>query len=76
MVEQASMGFGWRKSSHSMDSANCVEVAVSPTDGNTNTRQFAWRVRDSKDLSGPVLSFRPDAWGQFIASTKSATAGN
>jgi hypothetical protein len=68
VVEQNSLRFGWRKSSHSMDSTNCVEVAISCNDDSKNSREFTWRVRDSKDLSGPILSFRPDAWDQFVIS--------
>ncbi|MFC4912389.1 DUF397 domain-containing protein [Actinomadura gamaensis] len=39
----------WRRSSHSGDSMNCVEVAVAPA-----VQGFA--VRDSKDPDGPRLA--------------------
>jgi Domain of unknown function (DUF397) len=48
----------WRKSTRSGAAGHCVEVADVPT---------AVLVRDSKDVSGPVLAFgRPD-WAGFIA---------
>jgi len=51
----------WRKSSYSCDSAACVEVALSfETVG----------VRDSKDVTGPTLSFSADAWRTFIAGVQ------
>ena len=44
----------WRKSSYSESSeSSCVEVAVAPT---------AVAVRDSKDTTGPTLTFDPEAW--------------
>lgn len=50
----------WRKSSHSSDSYNCVEISTgSPV-----------RVRDSKDPDGPVLSFEPKAWTEFVDGLK------
>jgi hypothetical protein len=49
----------WFKSTHSgSDGGECVEVAVRPA---------SVHVRDSKDRSGPVLSFEPDAWAAFVA---------
>ena len=47
----------WRKSSYSGNTGNCVEVAI------TNE---AVHVRDSKDPHGPVLSFSPAEWHEFI----------
>lgn len=49
----------WRKSSFSTDSqGNCVEVALGRT---------AVAVRDSKNTTGPVLTFEPRAWHTFLA---------
>ncbi|MEU1877527.1 DUF397 domain-containing protein [Streptosporangium sp. NPDC020072] len=48
----------WRKSSLSTSQgANCVEVADLP-EGNR-------AVRDSKDPSGPALTFTPTQWRSF-----------
>jgi len=53
---------GWRKSSRSSgNGGNCVEV------GQAN-RDVA--VRDTKDRSGPVLRFAPDAWRRFAEQVK------
>ncbi|MFB6890047.1 DUF397 domain-containing protein [Kitasatospora sp. NPDC056327] len=47
----------WVKSSYSSnESVECVEVAETTT---------AVLVRDSKDKSGPHLTFTPDAWQAF-----------
>lgn len=61
---------GWRKSSYSNSSANCVEVALAaPGSGGAATTRVG--VRDSKQYgSGPVLEFTADAWHRFIAGTK------
>lgn len=48
-------------SSRSADTANCVEVA-DVDDGVL--------VRDSKDVTGPVLAFSGDAWSAFLADLK------
>lgn len=47
---------GWRKSSRS-DDGNCVEVARAD-DGTVG-------VRDSKNITGPVLEFDPVTWSAF-----------
>ncbi|MEO3819489.1 DUF397 domain-containing protein [Plantactinospora sp. B24E8] len=49
----------WRKASRSGQSGgDCVEVA-----DNLPGRVL---VRDSKDQSGPVLTFTPSAWQGFV----------
>jgi len=47
----------WRKSTRSGGNGACVEV-----------RQVdrVVQVRDSKDRSGPVLSFTPTEWAAFL----------
>ncbi|MFE9203902.1 DUF397 domain-containing protein [Micromonospora sp. NPDC007230] len=58
----------WRKSSRSTDSGgNCVEVA--------DNLPGVVLVRDSKDSSGPTLSFTPDAWRSFLALTQAGQRG-
>jgi hypothetical protein len=51
----------WRKSSFSFSNSNCVEV---DTDGP------AVAVRDTKDRTGPVLSFTPGEWLAFLAGVR------
>ena len=52
-------GAVWRKSTRSGDNGGaCVEVA-------TNLPGIV-AVRDSKDVSGPVLRFGPEAWAAFV----------
>ncbi len=46
----------WRKSSRSSDASNCVEVAFSDPVA----------VRDSKNTSGPILSFPTTTWSTFV----------
>ncbi|WP_444948544.1 DUF397 domain-containing protein [Micromonospora ureilytica] len=54
-------GARWRRSIRSgPDGGNCVEVAA-------NLPGLV-AVRDSKDPTGPVLVFPPDAWRTFVDS--------
>ncbi|WP_030488675.1 DUF397 domain-containing protein [Micromonospora chokoriensis] len=54
-------GARWRKSTRSNGSGGaCVEVAA-------NLAGLV-AVRDSKDPTGPVLVFPPDAWRVFVGS--------
>ncbi|GAB7188116.1 DUF397 domain-containing protein [Kitasatospora sp. Ki12] len=55
----ACVEIAWRKSSHSTnEGGQCVEVAETTE---------AVLVRDSKDKSGPHLTFDPTAWQAFVA---------
>ncbi|WP_329109930.1 DUF397 domain-containing protein [Micromonospora sp. NBC_01699] len=53
-------GVLWRKSSRS-GAGDCVEVA--------HDLSGVVGVRDSKDPSGPVLTFTPAAWAGFVSAT-------
>ncbi|WP_084512099.1 DUF397 domain-containing protein [Nocardia mikamii] len=55
----------WFKSIHSGASENCVEVAFLPND--------VVGVRDSKDSTGPALTFTGAEWSSFTAA---ATRGD
>ncbi|WP_371515375.1 DUF397 domain-containing protein [Kitasatospora sp. NBC_01300] len=50
----------WRKSSHSGDQGNCIEVDDA----------HPGHVRDSKDPDGPVLVFPADAWSAFLTGVR------
>ncbi|MFF8590326.1 DUF397 domain-containing protein [Streptomyces sp. NPDC015220] len=67
-VECAPLGpLAWRKSTYSSDQGGeCVEIADTPC--------AAVAVRDSKTPAGPVLTFRPGAFGDFV-SWSSAVSG-
>jgi hypothetical protein len=52
----------WRKSTHSSQDGNCVEVAV-------NLPAFV-AARDSKDPAGPALLIPRDTWRCFIQSLR------
>ncbi|MFF7589333.1 DUF397 domain-containing protein [Kitasatospora purpeofusca] len=55
----ACVEIAWRKSTHSgAEGGECVEVAETTS---------AVLVRDSKDKSGPHLTFSPAAWAAFVA---------
>ncbi len=50
---------GWRTSSDSANGGDCVEVAAAPR---------VVLVRDSKDRTGPVLSFSAARWRAFLTA--------
>jgi hypothetical protein len=52
----------WRKSTFSMGSGDCVEVA--------QLERGDVAIRDSKDEAGPVLRSVPGEWQAFIAGVK------
>lgn len=52
----------WRKSSHSGDAGDCVEVAVASDGGRY--------VRDSKDRSGQTHYFKAAEWTAFIRGVR------
>ncbi|MGC5009459.1 DUF397 domain-containing protein [Streptosporangium sp. DT93] len=52
----------WKKSVRSGTNGNCVEVAA------LNGGHVG--VRDSKDRSGPVLTFTPGEWSAFVAGVR------
>jgi len=58
-TQPASAPLEWVKSSYSGDNGNCVEVAVLPGGGRA--------LRDSKDSSGPVLTFSVEEFSAFVA---------
>ncbi|WP_433282062.1 DUF397 domain-containing protein [Micromonospora sp. CA-244673] len=56
-------GAQWRKSTKSGNNGgDCVEVS--------DNLAGVVGVRDSKDPTGPVLTFDPAAWTRFVAMTK------
>lgn len=58
-IQPASAPLEWVKSSYSGNNGNCVEVAVLP--GGSRA------LRDSKDASGPALTFSDAEFAAFIA---------
>ena len=60
--QRAGSGSYWIKSSLSYANGNCVEVASLP-DGEIG-------VRNSRDSSGPVLSFTSDEWHAFLGGVR------
>jgi hypothetical protein len=58
-------GARWRKSTRSgSNGGDCVEVA--------DNLAGVVAVRDSKDPTGPMLTFAPSAWASFLRATGTA----
>ena len=82
-------GVRWRKSSHSSDMANCLEVAVfgsarwrksSRSTGTSNCVEVAAvagsvAVRDSKNPTGSVLAVPLPAWTAFTIAARTGELG-
>lgn len=62
---EATVDRGWRKSSYSGNGGQCIEVA------DDDSRVM---VRDTKDRTGPMLSFTPDAWRRMVKQVKASLA--
>ncbi|MCA1820523.1 MAG: DUF397 domain-containing protein [Pseudonocardia sp.] len=56
----------WRKSSHSSDMANCIEVVAAAG---------TVAVRDSKNPAGSVLAIPLPAWTVFTAAVRTGELG-
>jgi hypothetical protein len=52
----------WRKSTHSADQGNCIEV------GEVSASVL---VRDSQDHSGPILVLSPGQWRRLLSHIRS-----
>ncbi|MEV6736127.1 DUF397 domain-containing protein [Streptomyces sp. NPDC051104] len=63
MIPEASAGdtseLAWFKSTYSdgTEGDSCVEIAIAP---------HTIHVRDSKNVGGPQLALKPDAWAGFV----------
>ncbi|WP_083863236.1 DUF397 domain-containing protein [Nocardia exalbida] len=55
-------GARWFKSSYSASNGQCVEIAHL-NDGTVG-------MRDSKNPTGPALTFTPGAWDTFLTATQ------
>lgn len=62
MSSASELAVQWRKSTYSDNGGQCVELGHGLAD--------AAPVRDSKDPSGPVLTFTPAAWSAFVAAIR------
>ncbi|MFF3173015.1 DUF397 domain-containing protein [Streptomyces sp. NPDC057900] len=60
----------WFKSSYSSNGGNCIEVAA-----NLVAAQGIVPVRDSKNLSGPVLTVPTGSFVAFVAGVKTGEFG-
>lgn len=55
------LAFIWLKSSHSTEQADCVELGTHPESA---------AIRDSKNPTGPMLSFTPERFVDFLSGVK------
>ncbi|MGW2652174.1 DUF397 domain-containing protein [Streptomyces sp. NPDC001478] len=65
----------WQKSSYSgQNGGDCIECAMLSS-GPTGPQQDEVLVRDSKDKSGPRLTFPAAAWSNFVAAASGGEFG-
>jgi len=56
----------WRKSRHSADQGNCVEVASLPA---------SVLIRDSRAAAGPIIMITSIQWAKFLLSIRGKGSG-
>ncbi|MEV0782924.1 DUF397 domain-containing protein [Streptomyces sp. NPDC050423] len=61
----------WFKSSYSNNGGDCIEVAA-----NLVAAHGVVPVRDSKNVSGPVLNVAPASFATFVAGVKGGEFGS
>ena len=61
------MNSQWIKSSRSAANGQCVEARF---------HRSQVQIRDSKDQAGPVLSFDPQAWREFVTAVADDRLGS
>ncbi|MFJ6463750.1 DUF397 domain-containing protein [Streptomyces sp. NPDC091387] len=61
----------WFKSSYSNNGGDCIEVAA-----NLVAAHGVVPVRDSKNVSGPVLNVAPGSFASFVAGVKAGEFGS
>jgi hypothetical protein len=59
---RSTLGMDWAKSSLSQANGSCVEVSGLSTE--------TIRVRDSKNIKGPILQFTPSEWDAFVGGVR------
>ncbi|GII65207.1 hypothetical protein Skr01_52920 [Sphaerisporangium krabiense] len=63
----------WRKSSHSNNGGDCVEVCIARGASRASYgggEKSLYLVRDSKDPHGRILAFTHTGWGAFRIALK------
>lgn len=61
MAPRGGAQLAWRKAKRSVGNGACVEVARNGT---------GFAVRDSKDPSGPVITYSGAAWREFVNAAR------
>jgi hypothetical protein len=62
--------FQWRKSTRSANGSECVEVATVGNSSDAGAQAPSVLLRDSKNPSGPILTFMSVQWRDFIGGVK------